>query len=281
MELKYTLTEESKIVKTCYSDTTVYRIVALKDFGQIRKGELGGWVGSYDNLSHEGESWVSSGATVCHGAIVRGDAQVHGQSLIYDDAIVQDKAMVTGNATVFGRAFIEGNAMIYDRAAVGGTARISDDAAIGGHATITMRANISDNARIAYAAVVTKNAHVFGNACIYNGTILGKVGGTVNFDHNVKIPEDAWIESSEDYLIVSPIGSDRATLFVYIDDTDDVMVSRGCFCDTVEEFIKRVHYVHGDNQYGVEYGLVIELIKNRFPSFFEKMARSKERRNEA
>lgn len=48
---KYRLTDESLVL--CYGKK-LYRIEALKDFGDIRKGEKGGFVESEDNLSQEG-----------------------------------------------------------------------------------------------------------------------------------------------------------------------------------------------------------------------------------
>ncbi len=39
--------------------TTYYRVQALKNFGDVRVGELGGYVNSEDCLSQEGDGWVS------------------------------------------------------------------------------------------------------------------------------------------------------------------------------------------------------------------------------
>ena len=37
---------------------TLHRIHALKSFGNVKKGDLGGWVESEENLSQEGECWI-------------------------------------------------------------------------------------------------------------------------------------------------------------------------------------------------------------------------------
>ena len=68
MERKYELTGETK--KSCTK--TLHRIRALRDFGSVRAGDLGGWVESEENLSHEGDCWVYGHAQV------HGDAQVSG-----------------------------------------------------------------------------------------------------------------------------------------------------------------------------------------------------------
>ena len=86
--MKYKLTDE----KIKHNDKTLYRIQALKDFGDVKAGDLGGWIESERNLSQEGNCWVA------------------------------DNALVYGNAEVFGNAEVSGNAWI------SGNARISGDA---------------------------------------------------------------------------------------------------------------------------------------------------------
>lgn len=49
MEKKYELISSDK--------PGLYRIKALRDFGLIKKGEIGGYVQSEKNLSHEGNCW--------------------------------------------------------------------------------------------------------------------------------------------------------------------------------------------------------------------------------
>lgn len=42
----------------------LYRIEALKDFGDVKEGDLGGYIESEDNLSHDDNSWVGGNAMV-------------------------------------------------------------------------------------------------------------------------------------------------------------------------------------------------------------------------
>ena len=57
---KYRLTDE-KIIVGC---RTLYRIQALRDFGDVKEGEFGGWIESEKNLSHEGSAWIYGNAWV-------------------------------------------------------------------------------------------------------------------------------------------------------------------------------------------------------------------------
>ena len=70
----------------------LFRIKALVAFGDVEKGELGGFIEKEDNLSHLGDALVSGNARVSGNALVSGDALVSGNA---------DYAVVTG----FGRFF--------------------------------------------------------------------------------------------------------------------------------------------------------------------------------
>ena len=76
----------------------LFRIKALVAFGNVEKGELGGFIEKEDNLSHDGDAWVSGNAQVCGNAQVFDNAQVSGNAQVFGNA---DYAVVAG----FGRYF--------------------------------------------------------------------------------------------------------------------------------------------------------------------------------
>ena len=58
----------------------LFRIKALVAFGDVEKGELGGFIEKEDNLSHDDNAWVSGNAWVYGDARVSGNAQVSGNA---------------------------------------------------------------------------------------------------------------------------------------------------------------------------------------------------------
>ena len=97
---KYELTNETK---TLADGTVLHRIRALRDiprFG-VKAGELGGFIEGENNLSQDGDAWVS------------GNAEVFGDAEIYDNAKVSGDAGVSGNARVYGNAWVSGDAWVY------------------------------------------------------------------------------------------------------------------------------------------------------------------------
>ena len=75
---KYELTEETI---TLFKDYMLYRIKALRDFGDIKAGDLGGYIEKESNLSHNGDAWLYEDA------MVYGDAQVYSNGREYNKTL--------------------------------------------------------------------------------------------------------------------------------------------------------------------------------------------------
>ena len=177
---KYELIPEGKL----------FRIIALKDFGFIKKGELGGLIEKESNLSQKNECWVYKYAKVYGNALVSGDAQVLG------DAEVRGNAKVYGNAEVSGDALVSGNAKVSGDAEVYGNALVSDDAKVYGNA------KVYDNARVIDESKVTGNAKVYGNAYVLGNTQATKEVITFGniFDYDITITDNHIKIGCQQYL---------------------------------------------------------------------------------
>lgn len=95
--MKYKLTRNTKM----YWNIKLYQIKALKDFGDVKKWDLGWWIEKESNLSQYGNSWVSDNACVTDNALVFGNSRV------------TDSALVAGDACVSGNAFVNGWIKLY------------------------------------------------------------------------------------------------------------------------------------------------------------------------
>ena len=80
--LKFKLTDETKI----FLGTKLFRIEATASFGNVDKGDKGGFVEKRDNLSEDGNAWVYGDAEVSGNARVSGDARVYGNAWVYGNA---------------------------------------------------------------------------------------------------------------------------------------------------------------------------------------------------
>ena len=101
-------------------------------------------------------------------------------------------------------------------------------------------------------AWVSGDAQVYGNAWVYG---------------DAEVYGNAWVRShaviSERKMIfwASNVGSENGTLTVF-NGKDGLIVTRGCFTGTVDEFLAKSAEVHDDKTKN-EYKLLIEVAKSR------------------
>ena len=94
MEKKFEITEEFIINN---SGVKLYRIKALKDFSDVKKGDFGGYVQQERNLSQFGNSWIYDNAWVYDDAKVFGEAQVFGDAKVFGDVIASGEHVYDTN----------------------------------------------------------------------------------------------------------------------------------------------------------------------------------------
>ena len=232
MNKKYEFTGESLLIP----GHTLHRIRALTAFGDVRAGELGGWIEKESNLDTTGDAWVYGEAQVYGDAWVYGYAEIRGYAEISGSAQVLSYAHVSGSARISGDAQIAGNTRISGDAQITGKTRISGYAEISGYARVSGYAEISGYAHVSGDAEISGSAHVSGNACVYKrGAIF-------------------WI---------SAVGSrnDTATFFACKDKK--IRVKVGCFYGDLAEFTAAVQKTHGDNSYARVYRIAILMAKER------------------
>lgn len=99
---KYELTNRTGII----DGHKLHRIRALKNFGNVERGAIGGWIESESNLSQEDDCWVYSNAMVFGNAVVSGDAQIRNTARVFENAKVYGNAIISGNARIHGMANI-------------------------------------------------------------------------------------------------------------------------------------------------------------------------------
>lgn len=154
MNLKYEFTDE-----TINTGVLLHRIRALKDFGDVKTGDLGGFIESMDNLSQDGKCWVYESGIVMENAVIEGDAKIEG--------IVKDSARVSGNSEVSGHAFVGSHASLnnvkmHDRSQILGSAFVSD--------SILRGAAHIDGDSVVRNVVLDRHAHISDTRVELSGT---------------------------------------------------------------------------------------------------------------
>lgn len=244
MEKKYELTDN--VIN--HNGRTLYRIRALRGFSDVKAGNLGGYIQTEDNLSHEGDAWVYGDAKVYDDACVFGNASISGIAEVYNNAEVYDNAKVSGFAVVSGNACVNHNAKVYDNAEVYGDAHVYGDAIVCEFANILGIAIIREDAEIHGSAIVRDNAQVYDNAEVCGSAV---VGGRAH------IAGDAKVKNRADYIVFKNFWS-SGRYFTWTRSNNKW--NAGCFHGTGEELINKA-YADSEKS-GREYERVVRYVES-------------------
>ena len=113
---KYELTN----ITMKFKERTLYRIRALKDFSNVKKGDLGGWVSSENNLSQEGDCWIYDEAKCMDNARMYDNSTMHDYSKMYDYSIMRGNSEMYGHSEMFNYSemydysIMHDNSIMYD-----------------------------------------------------------------------------------------------------------------------------------------------------------------------
>lgn len=247
---KYELTS----VTILYVGHRLHRIKAVKDFGYVKAGELGGWIENEENLSQDDNAWiydeamVFGNAKVCDYAEVHSNAKVFGNAEVFGNAKILGNANIFGNAKVFSNANIFGNAEVFSNAKVFDYARVHDKANVYDDAEVSDKACIYGHARVCGNALVYGHARVCDNAMVYSNT---RIYG------NASIKGDAKVHDAAGYIVFKNFWSSER-YFTWTRSNNKWSV--GCFYGTGEELIKKA-YADSEKS-GREYERVVRYVES-------------------
>ena len=99
---------------------TLHRIKALRDFGDIKTGDLGGYVENENNLSHEGNCWIYDDAKAMDYSVISDNSRMYnnstmyGNSVMYDNSEMYDNTKMYDNSTLYNNSAMFGNSEMHD-----------------------------------------------------------------------------------------------------------------------------------------------------------------------
>lgn len=142
------------------SGCPMFRIRALRDFGNIKAGDLGGYVSGEHNLCHEGNAWIAD------------EAQASGRSRVYGDALLADRARMFDGAQLYETAQARGDVQIGGNTQIYGRAQISEFVTVSDNAQIFDDARIRGSIRIRGDAWIFARADMFGDGDVFGDALI-------------------------------------------------------------------------------------------------------------
>lgn len=220
MEKKYRLTEA---IKTTLDGRTLHRIEALRNIenqGEIlvHRGDIGGFVESESNLSHDGTCWIYDYSEARGNAKIMHDAKISGCSKVVGHAMVEHNAVINNRSIIAGVAIVRQHAFIY-------------------------HSNIYGGSNIIEGFVNIINTKIYGDRINIYGRVRTKSGVTIE-GNDIKIGgdfvlhENTTINDHKDFIVMKNFWSSGRDIVYTISDK---MWHAGCFHGTSKQLIEQAY----------------------------------------
>ena len=168
---KYELIKEGK---DTFIGREIYRIRALKDFSDIKAGDVGGWVCSENNLSQEGDCWIYDNAKCLDKARVFDDAKMYDSSMMIGNARMYDEAKMFNKAKMFNNSIMRNNAEMFDDTEMCDNAMMFNNSKMFDNAKMCGSSKMFDNAEMCDSSIMFDNAVMCDNAEMCGRATLDK-----------------------------------------------------------------------------------------------------------
>ena len=256
---KYELIKEGK---DTFIGREIYRIRALKDFSDIKAGDVGGWVCSENNLSQEGDCWIYDNAKCLDKARVFDDAKMYDSSMMIGNARMYDEAKMFNKAKMFNNSIMRNNAEMFD------DTEMCDSSIMYDNSKMFNNSKMYDEARMYDNAVMFNDSKMFGNSKMYNKARM--------FDYAI-LDENKILYGSinKSYKKIFQYHCEKRLLTAILTEVNEILYSVGCQIGmTKEEFIDRIYNdceIKGkgleEYPYRQEYLDIIDMAENYLKKF--------------
>lgn len=247
MEKKYELTEETMEIS---GGKFLHRIKALKDFDNVKKGDLGGLIESEKNLSQEGTCWIYDHAVVYENAEIRDSAVVKGVSLINGNAVAKDHALVV-------------DSMMHDNSVVKDNSTINL-VKMSGNSCVMENASVLNDSTHPQLVIMMENSCIGGDANISGGIFTGNVKilqsyiTDFSFVYGYILDGNMDVRYPDEIMVINVAGLDR----IIARNSEGGIICYKCPASTGDELlevIKKTCRVHSEEY--IKYASAVTLLK--------------------
>jgi len=207
----------------------MYRVIALRNFGDVKEGDIGGYVETEDNLSHTGNCWIYDDAIMRHESRMTGNAKLHNTAVMYNNSSITDDAEMFGDASLYNHATLHGSAVMCNDSAMYNNTEMFDHAQLYGSASLFGNAMICDNAIMRDSASLHDNSRAFGNA---------ELCGIANLRYTAFVMSGIWN--------ITPLQISGSKHFLNISSPTTIKI--GCKNNSIEDWLANYPEI-GKNQH--------------------------------
>ena len=121
---------------------TLHRIRALRDFGDIRKGDIGGFVENENNLSHKGNCWIYDDAKAMDNSIMYDNSRICDKSELHDDSEMYNYTRMYDYSELHNNSIMNDNSEMHDISKMYGNSIMYDDSEMYGDSELNNKAKL-------------------------------------------------------------------------------------------------------------------------------------------
>ena len=247
MKYDILIDEEYTII---YNGRILHRIRALKDFDDVKTGDIGGYVQTEDNLSQYGNCWIYDNAKCMDKAKCTDDSKMYDNSRMYNNSKMCDYSRMFGNSEMCD------NSRMCDYSRMCDNSRMCDDSRMFDNSIMYNNSTMCDDSRMFGYSSLHGNAEVYDNAVLKNNN---KLYGVIN----------------KPFKKIFQHQCEKRFLTAILTEENEILYSIGCQIGiTKEEFIDRIYNdceIKGNGlieyPYRQEYLDMIDIIENYFEKF--------------
>lgn len=246
MEKKYELTEKTMEIS---KGKVLHRIKALKSFGHVKNGDIGGWVESEANLSQEGDCWIYDCAAVIGNAEIHDSAAVKGVSFIRDNAVAKDHALIIDSV-------MRDNSVVKDNATI-------NSVKMSGNSCVMENALLNAFIRKQLVSIMG-NSCIGGNANISGGVFTGNVKilqsyiTDFSFAYGYVLDGNMEVRYPDEIMVINVAGLER----ILARNSEGGIICYKCPASTGDELLEVIKKTcKEDSEDYIKYTAAINLLK--------------------
>ena len=230
-----------------YMGRKLYRIKALKDFSDVKKGDLGGWVFSKNNLSQEGDCWIYNNAKCMDNARMYDNSTMFDRSEMHDNTIMYDYSRMHGNSAMYDYSKMYGNSAMY------GYSRMLDYTTMYGNSEMHDYSKMCDNSEMHEGSKMYNNSIISEHGEMWKNGVLD---GDKNLYGKLVSKVDKFID------VINPR---QGRIVTGVLKNGEILYNVGCQNEiTKETFVNRIYNEDGGierNPHREEYLKIIDMIE--------------------
>ena len=254
---KYEITD----ITMRFEGRTLYRIRALKNFSNVKKGNLGGWVSSEDNLSQEGDCWIYDEAKCMDNARMHDNSKMYNNSVMYEYSAMHGNSKMCNNSKMYDDSEMHDDSRMYDHSMMYDHSKMYD------HSEMNDYSIMYNNSEMHGYSKMRDNSTMYNNSKIYDYSIMH--GNSTMYEDSEMHDEEVLygkLASKVDEFVEISIPKGRIITGVLKDKK--ILYNIGCQSEiTKETFIKRIYNEGGGiekNPHRKSYLKIIDIIEAYF-----------------